>query len=70
MHRNFIMKTQEEKNLSINQNNQVTRMLFMRIPKHQVTTRGALILRMHTGIRIGVQSVEIPPMWKDFSALE
>ena len=45
-------------------------MLFKRIPKHQVTTRRALILEMLTRIKIGVKSVEIPPMWKDFSALQ
>ena len=38
--------------------------------KHQITTRRALILEMCTRIKIGVQSVEIPPMWKDFSALQ
>ena len=42
----------------------------MRIPKQQVTTRRALIQEMHTRIKIGVQSVRIPPMWKDFSALQ
>ena len=45
-------------------------MLFMRIPRHQAITRRALILEMCTRIRIGVQSVEITPMWKDFSALQ
>ena len=69
MNRNLIRKTQEEKILS-NQNNQVRRMLFMRIPKHQDITGRVLILRMCTRIRIGVQSVEIPPMWKDFSDLQ
>ena len=57
-------------NLLSNQNNQVTRMLFMRIPKHQALTRRVLILRTYTKIRIGVQSVEIQPMWKDFSGLQ
>ena len=41
----------------------------MRIPKHQVITRRALILRMCTRM-IGVQSVDIQSMWKDFSALQ
>ena len=54
----------------LNQNNQVTSMLSKRIPKHQVTTRRALIQEMHTRIKIGVQSVEIPTMWKDFRALQ
>ena len=45
-------------------------MLFKRIPRHQATTRRALILVMHTIIKIGGQIVEIPPMWKDFSALQ
>ena len=39
-------------------------------PKHQVTTRRALIQEMCTRIKIGVPSVEIPSMWKDFSALQ
>ena len=45
-------------------------MLFMRIPKYQATTRRALILVMCTKIKIGVPSVEILPMWKDFSGLQ
>ena len=69
MHRNINRKTQEKKIL-LNQNNQVTRMLFKRIPKYQATTRTALILQMCTRIKIGVKSVEIPTMWKNFSALQ
>ena len=45
-------------------------MLFIRIPKHQAITRRALTLTMCTRIKIGVQSLEIPPMWKDFHALQ
>ena len=55
-------------NFLLNQNNKVTRMLVIWIPKHQAITRRALILRMCPSIRVGVQSVEIPPMWKAFSA--
>ena len=47
-------KSQQEnrrrENLLSNQNNQVTRMLFMRIPRHQAITRRALILEMHMRI--------------------
>ena len=69
-HRNLIRKKTRRENLSSNQNNQVTRMFFMRIPKHQVITRRALILWMCTRTRIGVQSVEIQSMWKVFNALQ
>ena len=44
-------------------------MLFMRILKYQVTTKWALTLRMYTRAKIGVQGVDIPPMWKNFSAM-
>ena len=63
------VKHKKKKSL-LNQNNQVTSMLFRRIPRHQAITRKALIQEMHTRINIGVQSVEIPPMWKEFSALQ
>ena len=46
-------------NLLLNQNNQVTRMFFMRNPMHQAIARRVLILEMHTRVRIGVQNVEI-----------
>ena len=42
----------------------------MKIPKYQVTTTRALTQRMCTKTRIGVQSVEIQPIWKDCSALQ
>ena len=68
-HRNTTRKEQEEKNLMLNQNNQVISKLFKRIPKHQVTKGRAMIKERCTGIKIGVQSMEIPPIWKEFSAL-
>ena len=52
-------------------NNQVTRMLFIRIPKHQVKTRRVLILGMHTKTRIRCQNVwRFSPCGRIFSALQ
>ena len=51
------------------QDNQVTRMLVMKINKCQVITRRGFTLRMCIRTRRDAQSVEIQPMWKVFSVL-
>ena len=52
------------------QDNQTTRIMVVRIPKCQARTRNGLMSRMPTRKRRGVQSGEVPPMWKAFSALQ
>ena len=50
------------------QYNQTTRIMVVRIPKCQASTRNGLMSRMPTRTRRGVQSVEILLMWKAFNA--
>ena len=58
------------KSHSSSKDKQVTKILVMKINKHQVITRRVLILIMSIRTRLDAQSVEIQPTWKAFSALQ
>ena len=59
-----------KKNKSSNKSRQSSRILVIRIPKCHASTIKGLMSRMPIRTKKGVQSVEIPSMWKAFNALQ
>ena len=69
VHRNIISKTQEEK-IFFKPKQPNHKNVVHENPQASSYNKKSFDPKMYTRIRIGIQSVEIPHMWKDFSALQ